>query len=447
MRIVIAGAGETGTHLTKLLSKEKQDIVLMDTNEERLHAVASTNTEMLPLVGNPVSFHDLHEAGVADADLFVSVTPEESTNITACMLAARLGARKTFARINNYEYLSEKHREFFESLGITTMIYPEMLAAQEIATAISRPWTRQYWELLDGALVLIGVKIRSNSKLVNLRLSELPSEDKFYHIVAIKRMGATFIPNGQSVVLAGDIVFFTTTKEYVKEVRMQAGKSNPEVKKVFIIGGTRIAIRTCQLLSNHIRVKLIEKDKEKCHRIAEAVPDNVLVIHGDGRDMELLNQEGIKDSQAFVGLTENESTNIMACLNTKRFDTVVKTIAEVENLDYIPLAENMDIGTVINKKRLTAGYIYQFLLDCDVTNVKILSFANANVAELVARPGSKLTRKLVKDIHLPDDITLGGMMRNGKTFLVKGNTQIQAGDHVIVFCLDTSIRRLEEYFN
>jgi trk system potassium uptake protein TrkA len=247
--------------------------------------------------------------------------------------------------------------------------------------------------------------------------------------------------------MADDVVFFTTTKEYVKDVQTQAGKGNPEVKKVFIMGGTRIALRTCQLLPGNIRVKLIEKDKEKCHRIAETVPSNVLIIHGDGRDMDLLTQEGIQDAQAFVGLTENESTNIMACLTAKRFGGVVKTIAEVENLDYIPLAENMDIGTVINKKRIAAGHIYQFLLDCDVSNVKILSFANANVAELVARSGSKITRKPVKDLHLPDGLTLGGLMRGNETLIVKGDMQIQDNDRVIVFCLDTALRKLEDFFN
>ncbi|GHT36306.1 Trk system potassium transport protein TrkA [Bacteroidia bacterium] len=447
MKIVIAGAGETGTHLAKMLAKEKQDIVLLDTNEERLNALSSCGAEMLSIVGNPVSFLDLEQAGVKNADLFVSVTPEESINIIACQLAARLGAQETIARINNDEYLAPKNKEFFESLGITSMIYPERLAAEEIATAISRPWTRQFMELLGGIFVLIGVKIRDNSKLANVRLSDISIENMLYHVVAIKRDDRTYIPNGGSMVLSGDILFFTTTKEHAKDVQMQAGKADSEVKKVFIIGGTRIALITCNLLPSHVRVKLIERDKEKCHRIAETVPDNVLVIHGDGRDLELLNQEGVKDAQAFVGLTDNESANIMACLTAKRYGKVAKTIAEVENIDYIPLAENMDIGTVINKKRIAAGHIYQFLLDCNVTNVKILSFADANVAELIAAPGSKITRKLVKDLHLSEDLTLGGLVRGNEPMIIKGDTQIQADDRVIVFCLDSAIRKLEGLFN
>lgn len=445
MKIIIAGAGEVGTHLAKLLAQEKQDIVLMDPDEERLK-FASSYLEILSMVGNPTSLRDLEEAGVKNADLFVSVTPEETTNLTSCMLAANLGARKTFARINNYEYLLPKNKEFFEKLGINTMIYPEMLAAKEIVSAIKRPWSRQYWELFGGLLMLIGVKVRENAPIVDTRLMDLVNDKKFYHIVAIKRNNDTIIPNGTDRIEAGDILFFTTTREHVEEVQRQAGKRNPEMKKVVIMGGSRIAIRTAQYLPNNLRIKIIETDKDKSHQIAEAVPSNVLVINGDARDTELLLQEGIKDTDAFIALTENSSTNILACLAAKRFG-VYKTIAKVENLDYIALAEKMDIGTIINKKLIAASYIYQFLLDADVTNVKCLTFADAEVAELVARPDSRITKKPVKDLKLPKDMTLGGLLRNGEPIMVKGDTVIEPYDHVMVFCLDSAMRKLEDYFN
>ena len=215
----------------------------MDPSEERLN-ITNTNMEILPMVGNPTSIRDLEEAGIKKTDLFVSVTPEETTNIAASILASKLGARKTLARINNYEYLLPKNKELFEKLGIHSMIYPEMLAAKEIVNAIRRPWTRQYWELFGGALILIGVKVRENSRLVNKQLAELLNEQKLYHIVAIKRQYETIIPRGTDLVLPGDIVFFTTTKEHIKDVQMHAGKKDPEVKKIFIMGGSRIAIRT-----------------------------------------------------------------------------------------------------------------------------------------------------------------------------------------------------------
>ena len=212
------------------------------------------------------------------------------------------------------------------------------------------------------------------------------------------------------------------------------------------MGGSRIALRTCQYLPSNIRVKVIEINKEKSHRIAETVPGNVLIINGDARDPNLLMQEGITDAQAFIALTENSSTNILACLAAKRY-SVFKTIAKIENIDYIPFAESMDIGAVINKKLIAASHIYQYLLDADVSNVKCLTFANADVAELVARPNSKITRHEVKDLHLPKGMTLGGLLRNGEAMMIKGDTQIQSYDHVVVFCLNSAMRKIEDYFN
>ena len=447
MRVVIAGAGEVGRHLAKMLSRERHDIILLDPNEDNL-AFAKTGMEILPIVGNPTSLHDLENADVRDANLFVSVTTEESTNITACMLASNLGARKTFARINNHEYLLPRNNELFQKIGVNSMICPEILAAKEIVAAIRRPWTRQYWELFGGGLILLGIKVRGEAPIINRTLVELMQNDKkCYHIVAIQRgEGEMVIPRGMDHIESGDIVFVTTTREHIEDVRIKAGKLNPEVKKVIIMGGGRIAIKTAHFLPDNTNITIIEADRDKCAKISAQVPKNVLVIHGDGRDTDLLVQEGIDDAQAFVALTENAGPNILACLAATRYG-VFKTIAQVENLDYISLAAKVDIGTVINKKLIAAGHIYQFLLDADVTNVKCLAFARADVAELVAKPDSKITRKPIKDMRLPKDMTLGGLIRNGIPMMVEGDTQIRANDHVMVFCFDSAMRKLKDYFN
>ena len=447
MRVVIAGAGEVGRHLAKMLSRERHDIILLDPKEENL-AFAKTGMEILPIVGNPTSLHDLENADVRDAHLFVSVTTEESTNITACMLASNLGARKTFARINNHEYLLPRNNELFQKIGVNSMICPEILAAKEIVAAIRRPWTRQYWELFGGGLILLGIKVRGEAPIINRTLVELMQNDKkCYHIVAIQRgEGEMVIPRGMDHIESGDIVFVTTTREHIEDVRIKAGKLNPEVKKIIIMGGGRIAIKTAHFLPDNTNITIIEADRDKCAKISAQVPKNVLVIPGDGRDTDLLVQEGIDDAQAFVALTENAGTNILACLAAKRYG-VFKTIAQVENLDYISLAAKVDIGTVINKKLIAAGHIYQFLLDADVTNVKCLAFARADVAELVAKPDSKITRKPIKEMRLPKDMTLGGLIRNGIPMMVEGDTQIRANDHVMVFCFDSAMRKLKDYFN
>lgn len=446
MKIIIAGAGAVGTHLAKLLSGEKQDIILMDDDEERLGRLGS-NFDLLAVNISPTSISGLKEAGVAGADLFIAVTPDESRNMTACMLATSLGAKKTVARINNYEYLLPKHKEFFAKLGVDSLIYPEMLAAKEIVDAVKMSWIRQWWEFAGGALVLLGTKMQETAEILNVPLHELGGRNIPFHIVAIKRGSETIIPRGDDTIILNDIVYFTTTKKYIPYIRKIAGKENEaDIRNVMIMGGSRIAVRTVQYMPEYMRTKIIESDFNRCNRLTELVDDKVMIINGDGRDMELLLEEGIKNTEAFVALTGNSETNILACLAAKRLG-ISKTVAEVENIDYISMAESLDIGTVINKKFIAASHIYQMMLDADVSNVKCLTFANADVAEFTVKAGSRITRSQVKDVGLPKGATIGGLIRNGEGILVTGNTTIMENDHVVVFCLGMMIKKLEKFFN
>ena len=446
MKIIIAGAGAVGTHLAKLLSGEKQDIILMDDDEERLGRLGS-NFDLLAVNISPTSISGLKEAGVAGADLFIAVTPDESRNMTACMLATSLGAKKTVARINNYEYLLPKHKEFFAKLGVDSLIYPEVLAAKEIVDAVKMSWIRQWWEFAGGALVLLGTKMKETAEILNVPLHELGGRNIPFHIVAIKRGSETIIPRGDDTIILNDIVYFTTTKKYIPYIRKIAGKENEaDIRNVMIMGGSRIAVRTVQYMPEYMRTKIIESDFNRCNRLTELVDDKVMIINGDGRDMELLLEEGIKNTEAFVALTGNSETNILACLAAKRLG-ISKTVAEVENIDYISMAESLDIGTVINKKFIAASHIYQMMLDADVSNVKCLTFANADVAEFTVKAGSRITRSQVKDVGLPKGATIGGLIRNGEGILVTGNTTIMENDHVVVFCLGMMIKKLEKFFN
>ena len=446
MKIIIAGAGAVGTHLAKLLSGEKQDIILMDDDEERLGRLGS-NFDLLAVNISPTSISGLKEAGVAGADLFIAVTPDESRNMTACMLATSLGAKKTVARINNYEYLLPKHKEFFAKLGVDSLIYPEMLAAKEIVDAVKMSWIRQWWEFAGGALVLLGTKMKETAEILNVSLHELGGRNIPFHIVAIKRGSETIIPRGDDTIILNDIVYFTTTKKYIPYIRKIAGKENEaDIRNVMIMGGSRIAVRTVQYMPEYMRTKIIESDFNRCNRLTELVDDKVMIINGDGRDMELLLEEGIKNTEAFVALTGNSETNILACLAAKRLG-ISKTVAEVENIDYISMAESLDIGTVINKKFIAASHIYQMMLDADVSNVKCLTFANADVAEFTVKADSRITRSQVKDVGLPKGATIGGLIRNGEGILVTGNTTIMENDHVVVFCLGMMIKKLEKFFN
>ena len=423
MKIIIAGAGAVGTHLAKLLSREKQDIILMDDNEERLSTLSS-NFDLMTVTASPTSIQGLKEVGARDADLFIAVTPDESRNMTACMLATNLGAKKTVARIDNYEYLLPKNKDFFKKLGVDSLIYPEMLAAKEIVSSIRMSWVRQWWEFCGGSLILIGTKMREKAEILDIPLHQLAETDKPYHIV-----------------------YFTTTRKYVPYIRKIAGKEDyADVRNVMIMGGSRIAVRTAQYVPDYMQVKIIDNDLSRCNRLTELLDDKVMIINGDGRDMDLLIEEGLKNTEAFVALTENSETNILSCLAAKRMG-VSKTVAEVENIDYIGMAESLDIGTVINKKMITASHIYQMMLDADVSNVKCLTFANADVAEFTVKADSKITKHQVKDLGLPKGTTIGGLIRQGEGVVVTGNTQILPGDHVVVFCLSMMIKKIEKYFN
>ena len=444
MRIVIAGAGAVGTHLAKMLSVENENVVLLDDSEEKLGKLESL-FDLQTIVGAPTNISALKSAGVDHAELFVAVTPHESRNITACVLAHYLGAAKTVARIDNYEYLMPKHKEYFKSLGVDSLIYPEQLAAEEIATNIRYSWMRQMLEFGDGALVMVGVKVRNNASILNIPFKELV-RDIPYHIVAIQRGDETIIPRGNDVILPEDLVCFMTTHDQIPYIRKITGKEEfNEVRSIIMMGGSRIAVRTTKLIPDGIKVKIIENDLARCHKLLELVEDNVLVINGDARDLELLRSEGIDHTDVFMALSDNSEMNILACLAAKRAG-VLRTVSEVENIDYISMAEGLDIGSVINKKKLAASTIFQMMLKTDVSSFKCLTFIQAVVAEFPVNAECYMTRKPVKDLGLPAGANIGGLIRNGKGMNVTGNTMVQVGDHVIIFCLEHVLKKLEKFF-
>ena len=450
MRIVIAGAGEVGTHLAKMLSNEEQNIVLMDQDGKKLER-ASHHLEVLPIEGSPTLLSDLERAHVAGAALFVGVTPDEATNVMACMLAKRVGARHTIARINNPEYLESEYNILMEELGVDSMIYPEELAAREIGSIIEYPWARQYVTLFNGALALVGVKVRNGAPIVGQYLKDLKTllsgdDGKYFHVVAIKRDFDTLIPRGNTRIEHNDLVFFTCDVDHIDLVRKLSGKIAPKIERVVIMGASPVALRTISKISEDIQVALIDIDKDKCLRLSQELPHNVEIYHGDGRDPEIVDEVNLEESQVFIALTENSETNVLACLAAKRYN-VYKTVAKEENIDYIPLAYRLDVGTLINKKLLAAGYIYRTLLGQDTGQVTCLSLVNnAEVIELVARRDSHIVGRRISDLKLPANMTFGGMMRNGRPCMIDGNTVFEPYDHVVIFYHDLTINTLKELF-
>lgn len=443
MKVVIAGAGEVGTHLAKMLSKENHEIVLLDDNKEKLDILAN-QIDLLTVTGAANSMNDLKETGIHKADLFIAVTPYESRNILACILAKDLGAKKTLARINNAEYLKKINKPRFIELGVDELIYPETLAAKEIIASVKQPGARVMHEFSGGKLMLFGIKIRDNAEVVNKNLQEIAKITDGFRAVAITRKDETIIPKGSDYLLSGDIVYFVTTRSAMADLYEKTGKKLFGVKNIMILGGSRIAQKTAEKLSDQFNIKIIEQNKDRCQDIADRF-SNVLVINSDGRNLELLKEEGIEKMDAFIALTGNSETNILTCQLAKRMG-VKRTVAEIENMDFISLAEEVNIGSIINKKLIAASFIYRFSMSSEISSVKCLTATEAEAVEVIAHEGSKVTTKLVKELNFPDGARIGGVIRGDYGFIVTGETQIQEGDKVVIFALPHAINKIDKFF-
>jgi trk system potassium uptake protein TrkA len=443
MKIVIAGAGEVGTHLAKMLSRVNHDIILLDEDQNRLQQI-SNQIDIMTVPGFVNSFKDLKEAGVPGADLFIAVTPFEDRNIVACIIAKDLGARRTVARVNSGEFISEKNRERLTRFGIDEIIYPENLAAKQIVNSIKQVGTREMIEFSGGKLILMGIKVRENAPILNKTLEEISATNNEIRAVAITRGQKSLIPHGKDMVLNGDIVFFITTKSNQQLILEITGKKNFEVRNIMILGGSRIAQKTVEKLGDQYKIKVIEIDRERCLRIAGKFGDT-LVIHGDGRNLDLLKEESLEQMDAFIAVTGNSETNLLSCHLAKSYG-IRRTIAEIENIDFLTMAEEIGIGSIINKKLLAASYIYKYTIGRFVENVKCLTASDAEVFEFQIKSDSKITQKPLKDLSLPVDIIICGIIRNNVGFVATGETQIKTGDLVVVLTLSSSIDKLDKYF-
>lgn len=444
MKIIIAGSGEVGSHLAKMLSNEDQDIILLDSNQHQLDQLDS-HYNLMTCNGSTSSFQTLKELGISSADLYVAVTPYESRNITSCAIAKKLGARKTVARIDNYEFLLPKNGQILRELGVDRLIYPEFLAAEEINLALSHNWARYWGELHGGELLLIGVKLHEGCPLLNLMLMELPVTNHDFHVAAIKRHNETIIPSGRDKLLLNDIVYFITTPPFIEKVRELCDKKKKVIKKAFIYGASRVAIRFAKEYHDLYQIKIIDDDRERCVEVATMLPD-CEVINGDGRDIEILRENNIYQSDAFLALTDSSETNILACLTAKEFG-IRKTVADVENIQFLSQAENLNIGTVINKKLLASSTIFKLMLAADESNSKFLTLADAEIAEIEVKKGARITKHLVKDLNLPYGMTLAALIRGNHCELVSGMTKIEEGDFVVVFYLSGMMRKMERWFS
>lgn len=444
-RIIIAGAGEVGKYLAKMLSKENHNITVIDTDNERLAAIGN-QYDLLTVLGSGSSFATLEEAKTKGVDLFIAVTHSEEVNLISAVLAKRLGAKKTIARIDNLEYIHPLRRMHFINMGVDRMIYPEKIAAKEIISLIRQTGTNQIFEFSGGRLKLFVVTLDDDAPIVNMSLKEASAYTNRvdYRAVAIERDNKTIIPNGNDILRSGDNVYVITSPEGIDSLLKNSGKEEEKIDNVMIIGGSRIGQKVAKELSSNCRVKLLEFDEKKVLDLAEKL-DRCLVLHGDGRNLDLLVEEDIQEMDAFIAVTGDSETNILACALAKKFG-VKRTIAEIENFDYFDIAAKMGIESIINKKLSAASHIYTFTMNAEVAAIKCLTGTDAELLEFVVSANAKITKDILRKINFPAEAIVGGVIRGTKSFIAKGDTHIKVGDKVVVFSLPSALQKVESFF-
>ena len=435
-----------GSHLARMLSGNGHDITVIDIDTKALNELSNL-ADLITVEGDTTAFAVLRRAGVRRCDLFIAVNHDENQNILAAIMAKQLGAKKSIARVDNNEYLEPNNKEMFINMGIDYLFYPEKVAAQEVANLLGHTSTTDYVDFSGGLLALIVFKLEPTSPLLGHKLADLAADGSIsdFRAVAITRGSQTIIPRGQDVFFEGDVVYIIARKDVAKRVTELSGQKSVEVKSLMILGGSRIGVRVALELQDDMNVKIIEYNGEKAYRLAEEL-DKTLIIHEDGRNLDAMLEEGLDATDAFLAVTGRSETNILAAMQAKRMG-VKKVIAEVENLNYVRLAESVGIDTIINKKRVTASNIFRFTMSTDVQAIRCLSGSEAEVLEFIVKPNSPATKCMIKDMRLPQDVIIGGIVRGDKAFIAEGDTRINAYDRVVVFSMPESIATVGGFFN
>ena len=451
MKIVIVGAGEVGSHLAKMLRNSANEVTVIDNDSERLQRVTGM-VDVAAINGSPTSIEVLRSANVASANLFIAVYPRamQHINIVSALIAKKLGADKVVARINDEDYLAPENKLMFKEMGIELMFYPEKVAADEIVTHLRHSSTAESMEFAHGKLQVALFRIDDDSPMLDLRIAELSAmmqkENVDFRVIAINRNEDTLIPRFDTKFQYHDLVFIITKREGVPVLMKYFGLSRVNVDKVMILGGGVIAEMLARSLVHHISdIKILEVNKERCFALAEKLGDNVQIVNGDGRNSDFLMDEGIKDYDAFVALTDSDETNILSCVAARKFG-VERTIAEVENIEYIHLAEDLGVDTVINKKLITAGRIFRFTLSGKARLVKYISGTSAEILEYTVASTSKITKGALKDLDFPRDAIIGGVIRGTDSFIAVGDTVIEAYDRVVVFAKSSAVNDVDAFF-
>ena len=444
MRITIVGAGSVGTHLAKYLSGEHMDIFIIDKDSNKL-AMLDAEYNLMAVLGDGTVFSTLKHAEVEKCDLFIAVTEVAERNLVACGIAKSMGAKITVARVDRYDYMEQHYQGVLHPMGVDKVIFPEFLISKSIIESLKHPWARNWYEFNYGEMIMVGVRLPAQSPLSGIYLRDLPIAQRFFHVVLVRRNFITLIPNGNCQLLPNDILYITIPALKQEEVAILAGKQQFEIKRVLITGGNKITEMTLNNAPKKFTFTVVENDLDRARALTRNCP-NCDVIHGEPSEYEVLEEAGVRRADAFVALADTSEGNILTCLMARDLG-VKKTIADVERQQFLSMAESFNIGAILNKKMLMANAVFQILIDAGSLSSKSLTLPGAEVIRLEIKKGSKITKAMVKDLHIPEEITFASLIRDGKSELVTGRTLFVPGDHILVVCLKGSLQKAKKLFD
>lgn len=446
MKIVIAGAGDVGFHLAKLLSVARQEIILIDVNEDLLD-YAANHLDVITIKGDASSIEVLKKGWVPEARLFLALTTNETTNLIACILAKKMGAKKTIARVINSEYLAPIQRENFKELGIDHIISPLELAAKEIVRLVKYCEVTDNFEFEQGKFSLNGLTIDNSSKLIGKSIGQIGAANKDFQLklVAILRNNEeTIVPSDETVLQARDHVYFLCPSDQMNPLLQFLGKELRRIRHIMILGGTPLGLKSARLLEKNYKVTIVEKDKQQCKKLVEKL-NHALVIKGDPSNIELLREEGLDRMDAVIALTDNSEINIIACLTADKIG-VYKTIALVDNTDYTHISQNIGVDTLINVKLIAANNIHRYVLKGKVEAMTSLNGVDAEIIEYLVHKKNQMTKKAVKDLPMPKNSMIAAVIREGKSIIPGEDFHLDVDDKVIVLANEQTVSIVDRLF-
>ncbi len=445
MRIIITGDSEVALHLAELLSGENHDVTLIAPDRNFLKLIES-HSDLMTIVGDSTSVQILKSAGVKKADLLISAHIDGRFNLLTALLAKKLGVKKSIAKVNEPEYLTKECRDNYKSLGIDYLVSPEKIAAKEVANLLTNTAAAEIFDFSDSKLSLMLVKLEAGAPVIGQTLSEIAHEytNLNFRAVSIHRRGQTIIPKGDDRFIEGDLAYVVTKPSGIEHLQELSGKKHFDINNVMIVGGGAVGSHAAAALEGKFNVKLFEMNEDRANELTDML-HSTLIIQGDARNIHLLESEGVGSMDAFVAVTNNSETNILTCLLAKRYG-VKKTIALVENIDFIDISQSVGIDTIINKKLATASYIIRFTMTADVISTKCLTSVDAEIFEFQANEKSPITKKPIKKLNFPKHAIIGGIIREDTGYIARGDMQVQAGDKVVVFALPEAFHGVDKMF-